>query len=171
MGDLSAGLSRRRLGGWWMASAGLALVGCGGGDLDPLGVIDDASDEDVDPDQRDCNLDGKVDLKDDCSNDGKVDDKDKGCCLGRGDESSGSGSPRTLYDAYLALASGMSKAQVLALVPFRPSQGADTAEVLWVEADEALGVRFNGTASGATITFAQWGLSIAAGGRQESRNF
>lgn len=157
-----------------MVSAGLTLVGCGGGGLDLLGVIDDGPERgvDLDPDQRDCNLDGKVDLKDDCNQDGKIDDKDKACCLGSGGgESSGSGRPKTLYDAYLALASGMSKAQVLALVPFNPSQGADTAEVLWVEADEALGVRFNGTSSGAAITFAQWGLSIASGGREESRNF
>ncbi|MBT9553536.1 MAG: hypothetical protein IV088_22050 [Hydrogenophaga sp.] len=77
----------------------------------------------------------------------------------------------TLHDAYKALTPGMTKAEVLDLVPFKPSQGASTSQVLWVEGQEALGVRFNGTSSTGVITFAQWGLSIPAGGQNESRNF
>ena len=77
----------------------------------------------------------------------------------------------SLYDAYKALTPGMTKAEVLDLVPFKPSQGASTSQVLWVEGQEALGVRFNGTSSTGVITFAQWGKSIPAGGQNESRNF
>lgn len=77
----------------------------------------------------------------------------------------------TLYDAYKALTPGMTKAEVLNLVPFKPSQGESTRQVLWVEGQEALGVRFNGTSLTGVITFAQWGLSIPAGGQNESRNF
>lgn len=77
----------------------------------------------------------------------------------------------TLYDAYKALAPGMTKAEVLDLVPFKPSQGASTSQVLWVEGQEALGVRFNGSSSTGVITFAQWGMSIPAGGQNESRSF
>lgn len=77
----------------------------------------------------------------------------------------------TLYDAYKALTPGMTKAEVLDLVPFKPSQGASTSQVLWVEGQEALGVRFKGSSSTGVITFAQWGMSIPAGGQNESRNF
>jgi hypothetical protein len=77
----------------------------------------------------------------------------------------------TLHDAYKALAPGMTKAEVLDLVPFKPSQGASTSQVLWVEGQEALGVRFNGSSSTGVITFAQWGMSIPAGGQNESRSF
>ncbi|MGS5088427.1 hypothetical protein ACVC7V_18250 [Hydrogenophaga sp. A37] len=77
----------------------------------------------------------------------------------------------TLHDAYKALTPGMTKAEVLDLVPFKPSQGASTSQVLWVEGQEALGVRFNGSSSTGVITFAQWGMSIPAGGQNESRNF
>ncbi|MEZ5702361.1 MAG: hypothetical protein R3E42_11105 [Burkholderiaceae bacterium] len=85
----------------------------------------------------------------------------------------GSSSPSidTLHDAYVALASGMTKAQVIALVPVDPSQGARTSQVLWVKGEEALGVRFNGSSDTSTIVFAQWGLSIPAGGKTESRRF
>lgn len=83
----------------------------------------------------------------------------------------GGGKVKTLYDAYLALESGMTKQEVLRLVPFEPSQGENTSQVLWVEGEEALGVRFDGGSDVARITFAQWGLSIPAGGRNESRNF
>lgn len=78
---------------------------------------------------------------------------------------------KTLYDAYKALAPGMTKAEVLDLVPFKPSQGASTSQVLWMEGQEALGVRFNGSSSTGVITFAQWGMSIPAGGQNESRSF
>lgn len=77
----------------------------------------------------------------------------------------------TLYDAYKALTPGMTKAEVLDLVPFKSSQGASTSQVLWVEGQEALGVRFNSSSSTGVITFAQWGMSIPAGGQNESRNF
>ena len=77
----------------------------------------------------------------------------------------------TLHDAYKALAPGMTKAEVLDLVPFKPSQGASTSQVLWVDGQEALGVRFNGSSSTGVITFAQWGMSIPAGGQNESRSF
>jgi hypothetical protein len=85
----------------------------------------------------------------------------------------GGGGPSidTLHDAYVALSSGMTKAQVIALVPVDPSQGASTSQVLWVKGEEALGVRFNGSSDTSTIVFAQWGLSIPAGGRTESRRF
>lgn len=83
----------------------------------------------------------------------------------------GSGSPGTLYEAFKGLRSGMTKSQVIAYVPVRPSQGADTNQVLWVKGEEALGVKFNGSSNGSIITFAQWGLSIEAGGRDETRNF
>jgi hypothetical protein len=170
MGSMKDGVSRRRLGVWWLASAGLMVTGCGGGGLDPLDVVDDPGDNgtDVDP-QKDCNDDRVIDLKDDCNNDGKLDDSDKQCC--RGGSGSGSGQDGTLYQAYLALRSGMTRAEVIAAVPVSPSQGASTDQVLWVKGDEALGVKFNGSTDASVITFAQWGLSIAAGGRNESRNF
>jgi uncharacterized lipoprotein YmbA len=81
------------------------------------------------------------------------------------------GRPGTLYDAYLALRPGMTRAQVVRLVPVAVSQGGSTSQLLWVEGVEALGVRFDGSTDGSTITFAQWGLSIPAGGRDESRTF
>lgn len=96
---------------------------------------------------------------DDCD-----DDNDQRKCRG-------GGSIQTLYDAFVALRSGMTRAQVIALVPVRPSQGADTYQVLWVDGNEALGVRFNGSSDGSTIVFAQWGLDIPSGGRQETRSF
>ncbi len=77
----------------------------------------------------------------------------------------------TLYDAYKSLRSGMTKSQVIALVPVSPSQGRDTSQVLWVDNEEALGVRFNGTSDSSVITYAEWGTDIPSGGRQESRNF
>lgn len=84
---------------------------------------------------------------------------------------SGSGAAQTLYDMYKALRPGMTKSQVVASAPVSPSQGIDTDQVLWVLGEEALGVKFNGTSNSSVITFAQWGLSIAAGGRNESRSF
>ena len=85
--------------------------------------------------------------------------------------SGGSGSPQTLYDTYVALRSGMTKSEVVALAPVVPSQGSDTEQVLWVLGEEALGVMFNGASNSSAISFAQWGLSIAAGGQTESRSF
>jgi hypothetical protein len=170
MNAKQGGVSRRRLGLWWLASSGLLFAGCGGGGLDPLDVVNeiDNGSSDADP-LKDCNSDQVIDVKDDCNGDGKLDDSDKQCC--RGSTSSGSGQDGTLYQAYLALRSGMTRAQVIAAVPVSPSQGASTDQVLWVKGDEALGVKFNGSADASVITFAQWGLSIAAGGRNESRNF
>ena len=83
----------------------------------------------------------------------------------------GSTAPGTLYEAYLALRPGMTRAEVIRLVPVAVSQGATTSQVLWVQGQEALGVRFNGSTDASVITFAQWGLSISAGGREESRTF
>jgi hypothetical protein len=140
--------------------------------LAPLGLVDDADSPlvGVDP-QKDCNGDRVIDLKDDCNKDGKLDDLDKQCCRGGSGSSSDSGQDGTLYQAYLALRSGMTRAQVIAAVPVSPSQGAYTDQVLWVKGDEALCVRFNGSSDASVITFAQWGLSISAGGRNESRDF
>ena len=171
MGSMKGGVSRRRLGMWWLASAGLLVTGCGGGGLDPLGVVEDPDESDagVDP-QRDCNDDRVIDLKDDCNQDGKLDASDRQCCRG-GSSGSGSGQDETLYQAYLALRSGMTRAAVIAAVTVGPSQGASTDQVLWVKGEESLGVRFNGSTDASVITFAQWGLSVAAGGRNESRSF
>jgi hypothetical protein len=149
---MRTGMSRRGFGVLLAASTGIVLSACVGGDGD--------SDE-----QLDCNNDGNVDLLDDCNKDGILDDKDKQCC------------PATLrkfdllYDVYQALRSGMTKAEVIRITPVAPFQGADTEQVLWVKDEEALGVRFNGTAESSVIVFAQWGLSVAAGGRTESRSF
>ncbi len=172
MRSKSRGVSRRRLGVWCLVSSGLALTGCGGGGLDPLGLDDDddspASGLDL---ERDCNDDRVVDLKDDCNGDGKLDDLDKQCCRTGSGSGSGSGQDDTLYRAYLALRSGTTRAQVIAAVPVSPSQGANTDQVLWIKGEEALGVRFDGSSDNSVIVFAQWGLSAAAGGRNESRNF
>lgn len=83
----------------------------------------------------------------------------------------GSVQPGTLYEAYLALRPGMTRAEVIRMVPVPVSQGANTSQVLWVQGQEALGVRFNGSTDASVITFAQWGLSLSAGGRDESRSF
>ena len=165
------GVSRRRIGLWWLASTGLMVAGCGGGGLDPLDVLDstDPAGNGIDP-REDCNSDGLIDLKDDCNGDGKLDDHDEQCCRG-GTPVTDTGEDGTLYRAYLALRSGMTRAQVIAMVPVRPSQGASTSQVLWIKDDEALGVRFDGSTDASVITFAQWGLSIPAGDRNESRNF
>ncbi len=144
----SARVSRRRMAGLLVGLTGLALAGCGGGDdLDPLGLVDEE-----DPTDGDGN-------------------GSSGGGTPGGSGNGGSGSPGTLYEAFKGLRSGMTKSQVIAYVPVRPSQGADTNQVLWVKGEEALGVKFNGSSSGSIITFAQWGLSIEAGGRDETRNF
>ncbi len=65
----------------------------------------------------------------------------------------------------------MTRGEVIQRVPVAVSQGATTSQVLWIDGEEALGVRFNGSSDGSTITFAQWGLSIAAGSRNETRTF
>lgn len=83
----------------------------------------------------------------------------------------GGGGTGTLYQAFLALRPGMTRADVIQRVPVNVSQGASTSQVLWIDGEEALGVRFNGSSDGATVTFAQWGLSIAAGSRNETRTF
>lgn len=83
----------------------------------------------------------------------------------------GGGGTGSLYQAFLALRPGMTRADVIQRVPVDVSQGATTSQVLWIDGEEALGVRFNGSSDGATITFAQWGLSIAAGSRNETRTF
>lgn len=83
----------------------------------------------------------------------------------------GSAQPGTLYEAYLALRPGMTRAEVIRLVPVAVSQGANTNQVLWVQGQEALGVQFNGSTDASVITFAQWGLSISAGSRTETRTF
>jgi uncharacterized lipoprotein YmbA len=83
----------------------------------------------------------------------------------------GGGGTGTLYEAFLALRPGMTRADVIRRVPVDVSQGASSSQVLWVDGEEALGVRFNGSSDGSTITFAQWGLSIAAGSRNETRTF
>jgi len=81
------------------------------------------------------------------------------------------GTPRTLYEAFLSLRPGMTRAEVIRRVPVRVSQGAATSQVLWVQGQEALGVRFAGSADSSVISFAQWGLSIPAGSRDETRTF
>lgn len=83
----------------------------------------------------------------------------------------GGGGTGSLYQAFLALRPGMTRADVIQRVPVDVSQGASTSQVLWIDGEEALGVRFNGSSDGSTITFAQWGLSIAAGSRNETRTF
>lgn len=81
----------------------------------------------------------------------------------------GAGNTGSLYESYLALRSGMSKSEVIRMVRVAVSQGEGTSQVLWIDGQEALGVRFNGSANTSTVTFAQWGLSIAAGSRTETR--
>ena len=83
----------------------------------------------------------------------------------------GSGSTGSLYEAFKALRPGMTKSEVIRMVPVTVSQGASSSQVLWIDGEEALGVRFNGSGDGATLTFAQWGLSIPAGSRNETRTF
>ena len=83
----------------------------------------------------------------------------------------GGGGTGTLYQAFLALRPGMTRSEVIQRVPVAVSQGATTSQVLWIDGEEALGVRFNGSSDGSTITFAQWGLSIAAGSRNDTRTF
>ena len=83
----------------------------------------------------------------------------------------GGGGTGTLYQAFLALRPGMTRGEVIQRVPVAVSQGGTTSQVLWIDGEEALGVRFNGSSDGSTITFAQWGLSIAAGSRNETRTF
>lgn len=84
---------------------------------------------------------------------------------------SGASHSGTLYEVFLALRPGMSKAEVIAKVRLRVSQGEGSNQVLWIEGQEALGVRFNGSDSNSLNTFAQWGLSIPAGNRDETRTF
>jgi len=81
------------------------------------------------------------------------------------------GGTGSLYQAFLALRPGMTKAAVIGMVPVRVSQGGATSQVLWIDGQESLGVRFNGSGDGSVITFAQWGLSIPAGNRDETRTF
>ena len=168
--EAPARFGRRQFACWLAATTTLPLLGCGGGSLDPLGVLDNGGVSDDKYEPADCNLDGKIDLKDDCNRDGVLDEMDGKCCP-RGGGSTPATNAGTLYDAYLALQSGMTKAQVIALVPVSPSQGADTNQVLWVKGEEALGVEFKGSGNTNAVVFAQWGLSIAAGGRTESRRF
>jgi hypothetical protein len=87
----------------------------------------------------------------------------------KGGSIGGAGDTGSLYQSYLALRPGMTKSEVIAMVRVAVSQGAGSSQVLWIDGEEALGVRFNGTANSSTVTFAQWGLSIAAGSRSETR--
>lgn len=213
MVSMQSGVRRRRLGMALLVSAGLGLTGCGGGGLDPLGVVDDESD-DADSGGALPLYDAFVSLEAGMDT-GGVEERVPGTgaksangsvwrwetdaeilvvkfvgvtiseadwtnrSTGRtehrsflgGSGGSGDGSPQTLYETYVALRSGMTKSDVAALAPVGPSQGYNTDQVLWVLGEEALGVKFNGSTNSSVITFAQWGLSIAAGGRNESRNF
>lgn len=213
MDSMQSGLRRRRLGMAFVVSVGLGLAGCGGGDLDPLDLVDGDSDgggssggeglplheaflalqtgmstfdvEDqmpgsapegtasqvmrweTDAETVEVRFIGSTIFEADWTERSTGSTEHRSFIVGSG----GSGSPQTLYDTYVALRSGMTKSEVVALAPVVPSQGSDTEQVLWVLGEEALGVMFNGVSNSSVISFAQWGLSIAAGGQTESRSF
>ena len=193
----SSAMSRRQLGMGLLAAVGLAVAGCGGGggdDEQPLyaafnkltGNMNEAAVKKlVDEGPTETNSPRRFAWESDTE---KLDvlfvngyvsvatwtDVVTGQRLVRtfkGGSLTGAGNTGTLYESFLALRPGMTKAQVIRLVRVDVSQGAGTSQVLWIDGDEALGVRFNGSADSSTVTFAQWGLSIAAGSRTETRTF
>lgn len=188
-------LTRRRLGLGLLSGAGLVLAGCGGGDDDEPSLLDAFNDlragmsrDDV---QRVVNrtpLTGasasvlrweteterlEVVFSGDRIATARWTDRTTGRSYLRtfGFSGNGGGRTGTLYEAFLSLRPGMTRAEVIRRVPVAVSQGGSTSQVLWIDGEEALGVRFNGSSDGATITFAQWGLSISAGSRTETRTF
>lgn len=188
-------LSRRQLGLGLVAAAGLVVVGCGGGGDDKADSLLDA----FNALRGSMKEDDVTDLLEDSptatdsprtlrwENDserlevvflgGYVSratwtDLDTGRSEVRNFSGGGvNGDTGSLYESFLALRSGMTRAQVIRMVRVDVSQGATTSQVLWIDGQEAMGVRFNGSSDSSTITFAQWGLSIPAGNRNETRTF
>jgi hypothetical protein len=187
-------LGRRELGMGLLAALGLMVVGCGGGDdddgqplysafnalrltMDEADVRDLIDGDPVESSSSSLVWESEIERLEVNLSGGYVfsatwTDLVTGQRLERtfrGGGLSGAGNSGSLYDAYQALRPGMSKADVIDMVRVDVSQGASSSQVLWIDGEEALGVRFNGSSDSSTVTFAQWGLSIAAGSRSETR--